>query len=445
MSFERYANYRDSHMPWIGEIPSHWHVGRLRWLARRFSGGTPDKSNPAYWEGGEIPWLNSGSVNDGLITEPSAYITLEAYSNSSAKWVPEGALLMALAGQGKTKGMVARLGIRATCNQSMAAIVPGPKITGPFLFWWLQTNYQNIRNMAGGDLRDGLNLELLGDIHCPLPPLAEQSQIADFLDRETCKIDELITEQRQLIELLHEKHRAVISNAVTKGLNANASMIASDIEWLGDVPAHWKMTPLGHLCSAISYGFTNPMPTTEEGPFMLTANDVDYGAVRYATARRTSHEAFASSLTEKSKPKKNDILITKDGTLGRVALHDGQQACINQSVASLRVNTDVLKPEFLASSLLAEVYQNKIKYDAGGTTIKHIYISRLAKMHFAYPALAEQEDILKFLNLERSVTESLAGEAARAIELLHEHRSALVAAAVTGRISVIQPSKWQAA
>ena len=189
MSFPRYPSYKDSGVEWLGEVPEHWHIGSVRWLTRRYSGGTPDKTNLAYWDGGTIPWLNSGAVNDRLINEPSTYITAEAFARSSAKWIPEGALVMALAGQGKTKGMVAQLAIRSTCNQSMAAIIPGPEIAARFLFWWLESNYQNIRNMAGGDLRDGLNLELLGNIQCPLAPSVEQTLIVTFLDRETAKID----------------------------------------------------------------------------------------------------------------------------------------------------------------------------------------------------------------------------------------------------------------
>ena len=108
----------------------------------------------------------------------------------------------------------------------------------------------------------------------------------------------------------------------------------SGVDWLGDVPEHWLVTPIGHLCEVLSYGFTNPMPTSEDGPYMLTANDVDYGKVNYETARRTSMEAYRNDITEKSRPKKGDVLITKDGTLGRVAIHEGQEACINQSVAA---------------------------------------------------------------------------------------------------------------
>ena len=156
MSLPRYSEYKPSGVEWLGEVPGHWDSTGLRWLSTRYSGGTPDKTNLDYWADGTIPWLNSGEVNQSLVTEPSTYITEDAFQNSSAKWIPQGALVMALAGQGKTKGMVAQLGIPATCNQSMAAIIPTQEQDARFLFWWLTSNYQNIRNMAGGGFWGGV-------------------------------------------------------------------------------------------------------------------------------------------------------------------------------------------------------------------------------------------------------------------------------------------------
>ncbi len=177
---------KDSGIVWLYEMPENWKGGNLRWYAKLYAGGRPSKNIEDYWINGTIPWINSGAVNDSTITSPSTYITEDAFNNSSAKWIPKGALVMALAGQGKTKATVAQLGIDTTCNQSMAAIVPNSKCNPRYLYWWLHSNYQNIRNMAGGDLRDGLNLELLGNIQCPIPPLNEQQKIVDFIDTRGC-------------------------------------------------------------------------------------------------------------------------------------------------------------------------------------------------------------------------------------------------------------------
>ena len=106
MSFPRYPKYKHSGVEWLDELPKHWRSTKLKWISRTYSGGTPDKARSDYWENGSIPWLSSGEVNQALVKNPTTYITEEAFASSSAKWVPKGALLMALAGQGKTKGML---------------------------------------------------------------------------------------------------------------------------------------------------------------------------------------------------------------------------------------------------------------------------------------------------------------------------------------------------
>src|SRR5690606_13124747 len=158
---------KDSGIEWLGEIPEHWETVNLKWVSKIYSGGTPSKNNEDFWQNGTIPWLNSGTVNQFFITEPSEYITEEALNSSSAKWIPENSIVIALAGQGKTKGMAAQVMFECTCNQSMGVIVPNDRIDNRFLLYYLTRNYQNIRNLGGGDKRDGINLEMVGGI--PLP------------------------------------------------------------------------------------------------------------------------------------------------------------------------------------------------------------------------------------------------------------------------------------
>jgi type I restriction enzyme S subunit len=153
---------------------------------------------------------------------------------------------------------------------------------------------------------------------------------------------------------------------------------------------------LSHFTTRITYGFTNPMPTTTEGPFMLTAKDVYDGRIDYENARRTSWESYRNELTEKSRPRVGDVLLTKDGSIGRVALCDRADVCINQSVALLQPN-DRIEPRFLKYLLEVPHYQRRMEGDADGTTIKHIYITRVDKMQVAVPPLAEQKAIAAVL------------------------------------------------
>jgi type I restriction enzyme S subunit len=158
----------------------------------------------------------------------------------------------------------------------------------------------------------------------------------------------------------------------------------------------WTTRPLGDFLDLITYGFTNPMPTTDVGPYMLTAKDIRGGKIDYATARHTSREAFTSKLTNKSRPQIGDVLLTKDGSIGRVAVCDRSDVCINQSVALLRPSSAIL-PEFLSYLLQTPAYQRRMESDSDGSTIKHIYITRVDKMPIAVPDASGQRAIVELL------------------------------------------------
>lgn len=209
------AKMKNSGIEWCDTFPENWNVISLKWISKIYAGGTPDKSVETYWENGTIPWINSGAVNQKYITKYSDLITEDAYKSSSAKWIPKGSLVMALAGQGKTKGMVAYLEIDTTCNQSMAAIIPRKDIYSKYLMYWLEINYNNIRNLGGGDARDGINLEMIGTIKCPVPILKEQKEIAEIIERETERIEILKDKISIAIEKHKEYRTALISAAVT--------------------------------------------------------------------------------------------------------------------------------------------------------------------------------------------------------------------------------------
>jgi type I restriction enzyme S subunit len=161
---------------------------------------------------------------------------------------------------------------------------------------------------------------------------------------------------------------------------------------VGLVPESWAVEELRAFCSLITYGFTNPMPDADEGPWKLTAKDVVDGRINYDTARRTTQDAF-DRLTDKSRPRVGDVLLTKDGSIGRVAVVDREGICINQSVALIRPNDRII-PDFLKYLLFSHHYQKVMEGDSDGSTIKHIYITRVDKMQVAVPPVEEQKKFL---------------------------------------------------
>lgn len=159
---------------------------------------------------------------------------------------------------------------------------------------------------------------------------------------------------------------------------------------VGTIPEDWLVAQLDSYTSFISYGFTNPMPTVNDGPVMITARDINHGRILFDSARHTTYEAYCQYLTPKSKPKINDLLLTKDGTLGRLALVGQEGICINQSVALLRPN-NMIDPLFFKLLLESPYYQEKMLDDAGGSTIKHIYITIVNKMLLGVPKSKKEQ------------------------------------------------------
>jgi type I restriction enzyme, S subunit len=365
MSFPRYPAYKPSGAEWLGEVPEHWEGLRLRFAAML----NPSKQEArSYADDDLVSFLpmeaigEDGSLNLEQVKEVGECLNGYTYFKEGdvciAKITPcyengKGAILRGLKGGigfGTTELIVAR---------------PRMEImTAQFLdYLFRSSTFRSLGEAAmygaGGQKR--VPDSFVRDFASFLPPVGEQSAIATFLDRETAKIDALIAEQQRLIELLQEKRQAVISHAVTKGLNPNAPMKDSGVEWLGEVPKHWEVVPIGMICRRITYGFTNPMPTCESGPYMLTANYVCMGAIDYENCRRTSVDAFKTELSDKSRPEAGDILLTKDGTLGRVALFEGggEAACINQSVALIRLFPNKVVPDFAAVALQSSCYQER--------------------------------------------------------------------------------------
>jgi len=383
-----------------------------------------------------IPWLNSGAVNQETVTQPSAYITAEGLANSSARWVPESALVMALAGQGKTKGMVAQMGIRATCNQSMAAIVPF-KIHSRFLFYWLTANYRRIRGMASDDLRDGLNLQMLGDIPCPIPPsVSEQERIAKFLDEKTARIDALIAEKERLTVLMTELRYSTVSWAVTGGLHHGGSAYETSSPFLPHVPAGWIVGGLTkYIGPVIDYRGKTP-EKVEDGVLLVTARNIRDGALNYEASTEFVRSDEYEDTMRRGKPRIGDVLFTTEAPLGEVANVNREDIALAQRVVKFRGLEDVLDNYFLKYWLMGDVAQSALAMLATGSTAEGIKASKFGQIPLAVPPMVEQRKIVAYLDVRRDAVDNMLLHAERHIAGLREYRASLVSASVSGQIDV---------
>lgn len=434
--FRPYPEYRDSGVKWLGKIPSCWSARAVKRIFRVTNGSTPKSGQAEYWDG-DIPWATPddlGQLTQSFIHETSRSITRGGYESCGTMMVPEGSLVLSTRAP---IGHLAIAGVDLCTNQGCRSLVFRGQDSREYYYYHGLAARPVLESVGrGSTFKELAKGDLETAVLCA-PPLDDQRAIASFLDRETAEIDGLVAKKERLIELLQEKRSALITRAVTRGLDPNVPMKHSGVEWLGQIPAHWEVKSLSQGLKRITYDFTNPTPVSDEGPYMLTALDIGDGEVFYENARCTTQEAFERELTDKSRPQAGDILVTKDGTLGRIAVADGTLACVNQSVAVLRFDSRAMSIDFVQNALRAAPYQDRMAFEAGGTTIKHIYISRLAKMLMALPPTTEeQRRICEFIATRRFGIERLLKRVRDGIDCLKEFRTALISAAVTGKIDV---------
>lgn len=276
------------------------------------------------------------------------------------------------------------------------------------------------------------------DFSFPLPSLAEQGQVVDFLDRETAQIDGLIGKQERLIELLAEKRQAIITYAVTKGLKPTAPTKPSGIPWLGDVPAHWRVAALKHVLRIpISDGPHETPEFLDEGVPFVSAEAVSKGVINFSKIRGFISVADNERYSRKYSPRRGDIYMVKSGaTTGVTALVEtDQEFNIWSPLAAIRCDDTVL-PEFLLAFLRSRAFLDSIALHWSFGTQQNIGMGVLGDLPVAVPPMDEQRRIAEHLSLKFRAMDRLQLGCTRSIELLKERRSALISAAVTGKIDV---------
>lgn len=440
MRLPRYPEYKGSSSEWVDAIPAHWNSTPCRAIVVEQSVKNEGAENQDYLSVvanvGVMPYAEKGDVGN---KKPEDL--------SKCKKVEVGDLVINSMNYGI--GSYGLSGYTGVCSPVYIVLRPRPEIIeSRFAFRVFENKaFQTYAQSFGNGIlehRAAINWDILKSINIGLPPIQEQKAILAFLDRETAKIDALIAEQEKLITLLAEKRQATISYAVTKGLNPDAPMKDSGVAWLGEVPAHWL---LGQLKN-----FIRQKPgAIKTGPFgsHLTSAEMQEGVVKVYNQRSVidndfidgenyiSQEKFEQLSSFQTIP--GDVLVTTRGTIGRAAIlpANADLGILHPCLLRVQVDDLILHREFLVVLIQdSHLMKTQIALNSNATTIDVIYSETMASLFIPLPPLAEQKAILHFLNAETSRLDALTAEATRGIALLKERRSALISAAVTGKIDV---------
>ena len=441
--YQKYAEYKESGVDWLGEIPSHWDFSCLKYaLNKVIAGGTPESTNDAYWaeSGFGIPWVSIADITKSFeIIKTKRDVTEVGLAVKNLQILPKGTILYSIfASLGKVS--IARVPL--VTNQAILGLIPEEsKLDSKYLVHWLQAIEGNLGFFSTSNTQDNLNAEKVGNLPLFNPPLNEQCQIANFLDYETAKIDTLLAKQEKLIELLKEKRQAVISHAVTKGLNPNVPMKDSGVEWLGEVPEHWDICKTQYYAK-IESGHT-PSKTNERYwenctiPWVSLNDSKQLRVVDYIsdTKYKISELGLANS-SARILPK-DTVVFTRDASIGLSAITT-KEIAVSQHLIAWLPKKERLSPEFLL--LIFYAMEKEFNRYTFGSTIKTIGMDDVSSLMAAFPSLVEQIDIVErcfsqFLLIDKSIGKSLA-----LLDVLKEKRTALISAAVTGKIDV---RNWQ--
>lgn len=422
-SLKPYPEYKDSGIEWLGEVPHHWECRRLGTFASLRTAKAMSRSFPVALE-------NIDSWSGRFINSESAL------SGDGTKF-QQGDILF-----GKLRPYLAKVWL-ADCNGEAIGdfhvLATAPEIEPKFLQLAMLT--PSFISLADGSTFGAkmprVGWEFLRGVQWTLPPLDEQRAIASFLDHETAEIDAFIADQEQLIALLNERRAATITHAVTKGLDPNVPMKDSGVEWLGEVPEPWTVTLLKHFLKKVTDG-AHISPETKGGLYdFVSTRDVSPEGIDFEGALKTSPETYEYMVRTGCQPMEGDVLFSKDGTVGRTVVVEGNKSfVVASSLIIMRPHTAKLSSKFLDYLCCSSFVREQVLSYVRGAGLPRLSITNLLRVVGIFPQLFEQQRIADYLDRETGAIDAAIADAKEAIELSRERRAALISAAVTGKIDV---------
>ncbi len=436
MSFPKYQTYKASGIAWLGNVPATWSVLPLKAVAT-----CNDEVLPEGTDGDTaIEYVEISGVEEGRGITQTESLTFAAAPSRARRVVRHGDVLISTVRTYlRAIATVSHPPENLVASTGFAAIRPRSAHPG-FLGYLLHCDYlvSEVIARSVGISYPAINASDLMRLKGPIPVRDEQAAIATFLDRETAKIDALVDEQKRLIGLLKEKRQAVISQAVTKGLNPDMPMKDSGVEWLGKVPEHWDVSRLRYVTrhgTSITYGIVQAGPHVEGGIPYIKTSDMFGPTLPLDGYSKTSAEIDASYA--RSKVGAGDLVIAIRASVGKCLPVPAQLEGANLTQGTAKISPgDVVDARYLLAYINARPVQTYLNSVSKGATFKEITLDTLRKTPVLLPPILEQRLIASQVHGLNEQFQELIDEANAAERLLLERRSALISAAVTGKIDV---------
>ena len=429
----KYPSYIPSGIDWLGEIPAHWQLKPLKYVVDIDSEKLKDSEDPDL----EIEYIDISSVDSGGNILKREKLIFENAPSRARRVVQVGDTILA----------TVRTYLRAItqidydsdlpqiCSTGFAVLRP-VNIHDRYLFYWVRSDYfiDEIVSRSVGVSYPAISSSEVGNLHIPITPIEEQKAIATFLDQQTTRIDQLIEKKKRLLELLDEQRQAIITYAVTKGINPDVSLKDSGIDWLGEVPVHWDVTKVKRVGS-IKYGLCEPPEKMDGGLPFIRATDIFRGIINSEKIQYINPDAVPWTRNPELKAK--DILVVRSGA------YTGDSAIVPPEFEGAIAGYDMVFtcnqviPEFIANAFLSKyILEAQFHVARSRAAQPHLNAEELGNCTLLLPPIPEQKKIINFLSHKKEQIDQLKSKIQTAIDRLEEYRSSLITQAVTGKIDV---------
>ena len=423
-----YNKYKSSNITWMGSIPEHWILTKTKFFSSFRMGQTILKEELI--EDGEYPVYSA--------TEGDHYF---GRTNNPSFVLEVGDIV--IPARGNSIGHIALVHEAAVCTQTtIANFVNQEKINSHFLYYFYK-GFRKTLFQYDNTAIPQITVDQVKQNPILLPTLVEQVKIARFLDHQTGVIDDLIKQKEKLIELLKEKRQAIINEAVTKGLDPKPKMKDSGIEWLGEVNVDWTIKKIKHTTfvkGRIGWQNLRAEDFLEEGPHLVTGTDFLLGKINWDGCHRVDEERF--EVDQNIILRENDVLITKDGTIGKIAIvkNKPEKATLNSGVFVTRPLKDEYLQDYMYWLLNSDIFTHFIDFNKSGATILHLYQNVFEEFSYSLPDKTTQKKIVDFLEATTLKFDDLISKLNNSVNKVKEYRQSLISEAVTGKIDV---RDWQ--
>lgn len=424
---------KGSGIEWIGEIPADWEVSTIKREYAFQTGWTPDTTHEEYFTGENI-WINISDMKSKVVYDSEKHVSDEAVQLASMNISPKGSLLYAFK---LSVGAVSFCGIDMYTNEAIATFLPG-KNNLRFLYYmapiFIIKNANE--NIYGAKL---LNQKLIRNAKIVIPPLEVQERIADYLDRKCSQIDAIIARQQEVIEKLKAYKLSVITEAVTKGLNSDVPMKDSGVEWIGEIPEHWKMVRLKFLLSQIIYcPHETPIYSADGDYLVIRTADQELGKLRADEDMYRLDEGEYQNRIRRMSLEKDDIVYGREGERWGLAclVPESNKYCLGQRMLQFRCKSELFLPSFAMWELNSKFVYLQGAVDTIGSTSPHVNISTVRNFLIPVPNINEQQEIAEYVDKKMLQLDKEVEHRENLICKLNEYKKSLIYEAVTGKREV---------